>query len=142
MKIILVVTSTLLTSFSFAQSKTETEIIDLSKKRIEWLLENKADSLAALYDENSITVHGNGMIKTAKEQLDDVKGGKITYKSIDVKENTVQDFGNTAVLVGKGVFKISLNGQDMIYNMVYMEAYQKKDNQWKLIARQASELPH
>ena len=140
MKIILVVTAMFLASFSFAQSKTETEIIDLSKKRIEWLLENKADSLASLYDENSITVHGNGLIKTAKEQIDDVRGGRITYKSIEVKENTVKDFGSTAVLVGKGVFKISLNGQDMTYNMVYMEVYQKKDNQWKLIARQASEI--
>jgi hypothetical protein len=140
MKTILVITAVFFTTFSFAQSKMESDIIALSKKRIQWLLDRKADSLAMLYDENSITVHGNGMIKTAKEQLNDVKGGMITYKSIDVNENTVKDFGNTQVLVGKGVFKISLNGQDMTYNMVYIEVYQKKDNQWKLIARQASEI--
>jgi hypothetical protein len=140
MKLILVITAIFATTVVSAQSKTETDIINLSAKRIQWLLEKKADSLALLYDENSITVHGNGLIKTAKEQLDDVKGGKITYKSIDVTENTVKDFGNTQVLVGKGVFKISVNGQDLTYNMVYMEVYQKQGNQWKLVARQASEI--
>lgn len=140
MKIILVLTAIFVATVSFAQSKTETDIINLSAKRIQWLLEKKSDSLASLYDENSITVHGNGLIKTAKEQLDDVKGGKITYKSIDVTENTVKDFGNTQVLVGKGVFKISVNSQDLTYNMVYMEVYQKQGKMWKLVARQASEI--
>ncbi len=140
MKLSLVITAIFVTTAVSAQSKTETDIINLSAKRIQWLLEKKADSLALLYDENSITVHGNGLIKTAKEQLDDVKGGKITYKSIDVIENTVKDFGNTQVLVGKGVFKISVNGQDLTYNMVYMEVYQKQGNLWKLVARQASEI--
>ena len=140
MKIILVLTAIFVATVSFAQSKTETDIINLSAKRIQWLLEKKSDSLASLYDENSITVHGNGLIKTAKEQLDDVKGGKITYKSIDVTENTVKDFGNTQVLVGKGVFKISVNSQELTYNMVYMEVYQKQEKMWKLVARQASEI--
>jgi len=140
MKIILVLTAIFVATVSFAQSKTETDIINLSAKRIQWLLEKKSDSLASLYDENSITVHGNGLIKTAKEQLDDVKGGKITYKSIDVTENTVKDFGNTQVLVGKGVFKISVNSQELTYNMVYMEVYQKQGKMWKLVARQASEI--
>ncbi len=140
MRIVLLVIPLFISTLAFAQSKTETDITNLSGKRIKWLLEGKADSLALLYDENSITVHGNGLIKTAEEQLDDVKSGKITYKSIDVTENTVKDFGNTQVLVGKGIFTISLGGQELTYTMVYMEVYQKQGGQWKLVARQASEV--
>lgn len=98
----------------------------------------KVDSLAAIYDENSITVHGNGMVKSTAEHFNDVRSGRPVFKSIDIKESTVKDFGTTAVLVGKGVFSIAMNGQGMTYNMVYTEVYIKKHNQWKLIARQAS----
>ncbi len=140
MKTVLLSIALLVSGIGFAQSRTEKEISQLSTNRIQWLLANKADSLANLYDVNSITVHGNGLIKTAKEQLEDVRSGKIAYKRIDVTENTVKDFGNTQVLVGKGVFNIALGAQEFTYTMVYMEVYQKQGNGWKLIARQASEI--
>ena len=57
-----------------------------------------------------------------------------------IKESAVKDFGNTAVLVVKGVFSFSINGQDMTQNMVFTEVYFKKNNQWKLISRQASQV--
>lgn len=139
MKTMFVVAAMFFASVAFSQSKTETEIKTLSAKRIQWLLEGKTDSLAKLYDANSITVHGNGMIRTTQEHMDDIKAGRPVYKSIDVKEASVKDFGNTAILVGKGVFNISMEGKDMSYNMAYMEVYQKKGSEWKLIARQASE---
>lgn len=90
-----------------------------------------------LYDDNSLTIHNNGMIKTAAEHIEDVKNGKPVYKSIDIQKTTVKDFGNTAVLVGEGVFNIAMNNQTMNYNMVYTEVYMKKSNQWKLISRMA-----
>lgn len=139
MKIFLTTIALLVATLSFAQSQTESEIKALSAKRVEWLLKGSVDSLANLYGENSITVHGNGMIRTTAEHLNDIKSGRPVYKSIDVKETTVKDFDNTAILVGKGVFNISMNGQAMSYNMVYMEVYKKENDQWKLIARQASE---
>ena len=130
----------LFTSALFGQSNTESEIKKLSGKRVEWLLQNNVDSLVSLYDENSITIHGNGMIRTTAEHINDIKSGRPTYKSIEIKEASVKDFGNTAVLVGKGIFSISINGQEMTQNMVFTEVYIKKNNQWKLISRQASQL--
>lgn len=138
MKIVLALAAFLLATLSFAQSKTEKEILSLSKKRVQWLLEGKVDSLATLYDENSITIHGNGLIKSTKEHLEDVRNNRPVYKSIDIKENTIKDFGTTAILVGKGYFSISMNGQDMAYTMVYTEIYIKKGKAWKLVSRQSS----
>ncbi|MEJ1242425.1 nuclear transport factor 2 family protein [Chryseolinea sp. T2] len=130
----------LLVSASFAQSKTDAEIKKLSKDRIKWLLEGKADSLATLYDQKAVTVHGNGMVKSTEEQLQDVKKGVIKYNSIDVSEMTVTDFGKTAVLVGKGVFNIEVGGSKMTANMAYTEVYLKSGKTWKLIARHASPI--
>lgn len=140
MKSLLLIAGLFVTTFSFAQSPTESEIKDLSQKRVQWLLKGNVDSLVNLYDENSVTIHGNGMIRTTSEHINDIKSGRPVYKSIDIQESSVKDFGNTAVLVGKGVFSISINGQNMTQNMVFTEVYLKKNGQWKLISRQASQV--
>ncbi|WP_255080566.1 hypothetical protein [Lacihabitans sp. CCS-44] len=48
----------------------------------------------------------------------------------------VNDFGNTAILVGKVVFDIEMNGKYMSYQMAFMEEYLKRNNSQKLISRQ------
>lgn len=132
--------SVLIISAAHAQSKTETEIKKISKDRIKWLLEGKADSLATLYDQKAVTVHGNGMVKSTEEQLQDIKMGVIKYNGIDVSEMTVTDFGNTAILVGKGTFNIEVGGSKMTANMAYTEVYLRSGKTWKLIARHASPI--
>ncbi len=138
MKALFTFVALLLSTATFAQLKTESEILALSKKRIQYLLENKIDSLAMIYDENSLTIHSNGMIKTTAEHIDDVKNGRPVYKSIEISEATVKDFGTIAILVGKGIFKIAMNGQDMSYKMAYTEVYLNKNKKWKLISRQST----
>ena len=130
----------LLATTSFAQSNTETEIKAISAKRVQWLLEGKADSLLTIYDENSMTVHSNGLIKSSAEHINDVRNGIPTYKSIALGETTVKYFGDTAILVGKGRFSITMAGSEMTLNMVYTEVYQKKGTHWKLIARHAGSV--
>lgn len=140
MKTFLTFAGLLLALCSFAQSKTEAQIKALSQKRVQFLLENKLDSLAAIYDEGSMTVHSNGLIKTTAEHLQDVKNGMPTYKSIELKSATVKDFGKTAVLVGQGAFKIAMNGNETLYNLVFTEVYIKRKTGWKLIARHSSNM--
>ena len=101
MKALLTIITFLFVTQAFGQSNTASEITALSKKRVQWLLEGKIDSLGTLYDQNSITVHSNGMIKSTLEHFEDIKNGRPVYKSIDVKDATVKEFGNTAVLVGQ-----------------------------------------
>ena len=140
MKSIFTVAAIFLGTLCFAQSKTESEILSLSKKRADWLLAGNIDSLANLYDVNSVTVHGNGMVKSGEEHLEDVRNKRPIYRSIDIKESFVRDFGNAAVLVGKGVFSISFNGQDITQHMVFTDVYLRKAGAWKLISRQASQV--
>lgn len=137
MKTLLIIVSFLIATRSFAQSTTEGQLKALSQKRVDWLLAGNLDSLKNLYDANSITIHGNGMMRGRQEHLDDIKSGRPIYKKIDLTQSTVKDFGDTAVLVGKGVFQIAMNGQNMTYNMTFTEVYKKEKAGWKLIARQA-----
>lgn len=140
MKTLLIFISFMIATQSFAQSTTEAQIKALSQKRVNWLIAGNLDSLKNLYDANSITIHGNGiMIRSREDHLADIKAGRPVYKTIEIKESQVNDFRDTAVLVGKGLFNIAMNGQDMNYTMTYTEVYKKEQGGWKLIARQAVE---
>ena len=51
MKIAFIVVLVLITSAVFAQSKSEAEIIQLSKEIFKWEVQGKIDSLADVFDE-------------------------------------------------------------------------------------------
>ena len=67
------------------------------------------------------------MMRSRAEHLKDIKSGRPVYKRIDIKESAVKGFGDTAVLVGKGIFNIAVNGQNMNYNMTYAEVDTNSD---------------
>jgi len=128
------------TTVGFSQTATEAEIKTLSNNRNKALMESDFATLEAIYDENSVAIHSNGIIKSATEHLSDVRRGFPVYRKIEVKTQTVYDYETTAVLVGTGDFQITMNGQQMDYKMVFTEVYQKKGSGWKLIARHASAM--
>ena len=75
----------------------EQEIINLSKKKWDWMSERKVDTLDALFHEKSMFVHMGG--SWGKEQeLDIIKSGGIHYKKADIHEISVNIMGETAVL--------------------------------------------
>ena len=66
----------------FAQSKTEQLVLDLSKKKFDWLINKQYDSLGFLMDDQLKYIHSNGWVQSKKEVIDDSKSGKLTYQKI------------------------------------------------------------
>lgn len=42
-------------------------------------------------------------------------------------------YGDTAVLVGRATFRVTMGGSGGTYNLVYTEVYTRKHGQWKLV---------
>ena len=57
----------LITQFSFAQSKAEKELVDLSKQKWQWMADKDVDKLAELFDDRSKFVHMSGSWKKQRE---------------------------------------------------------------------------
>ena len=80
----------LLSFSSFAQpGKTEQQILDLSKRKFEWLVNKSTDSLKAVLDEQVKYIHSNGWTQTKQELIDDCISGKLVYQK-DVNYPTFQ----------------------------------------------------
>ena len=124
-----------------AQTKEETEIMALSRKKFRWMVEVKLDSLDVILDERLSYIHSNGWVQSKKEFLEDFTNGKLTYHSIEVKEMSARVYKRSAVVTGKAVAETTLNGTRAIINLMFTEVYVVQKGGWKLVSRHASRLP-
>jgi len=124
----------------FAQTQQEQQVINLSKKKFEWMIAMNFDSLAPVLDERMIFIHSNGWPETKKEFINDIKSGKLRYKSIDVLEASARIYPESAVVIGRGKFTVTLDGKDLVLELKYTEFYTRKNGRWSLASRHANRL--
>lgn len=125
----------------FAQSKTEQVLLDLSKKKFDWMVNKKYDSLELLLDEQLKYIHSNGWIQSKKEVIDDCTSGKIVYQKIEVTESTVRVYDKAAIVTGKGKFSGVNSNNPFALELTYTEVYIKNRNRWLLASRHANRMP-
>jgi hypothetical protein len=126
---------------SFAQTKVEKQVLELSKKKFQWMTRSQLDSLGVVLDDQLMFVHSNGWTETKKEFIDDIKSGKLKYTQIEVQEASIRMFDKTAVVIGKGKFQVILEGAPLDINLYYTEVYVYKNRKWLLASRHANRLP-
>jgi hypothetical protein len=126
---------------AFAQSKTEQNILNLAKRKFDWLIQKQRDSLDRLLDDRLMYIHSNGWVQSKQEVIDDMQSGKLVYKQTDLKELKVRLYGNTAVVTGTGRFVGSREANEFDLSLSFTEVYVKKGNRWLLVSRHSNRLP-
>lgn len=124
-----------------AQNKIEQQILDLSKKKFDWLIHKNADSLALVLDNDLRYVHSNGWSETKQEVLDDLLSGKLNYIAIDIHTAQVRFYEQTAIVNGTGKFQVTMNGNPLTIELSYTEVYVKRQGKWLLASRHANRMP-
>ena len=141
MKKILAVALLLMSASVFAQTKTEQSLLNLSKKKFQWLIEKQYDSLDLLLDDKLEYVHSNGWVQSKAEVIADSKSGSMVYQNVDVKEAHARAYNNETVIVtGTGTFS-GIHGQPFTIPLHYTEVYIKSGNRWKLASRHSNRMP-
>ncbi len=126
---------------AFSQNPEAEKVNQLHKKKFEWLISKKYDSLNWLMDEQIKFIHSNGWIQNKQDVINDLKSGKLNYTSIDIQESAVTIYNQTAVVTGKGNFKgIMPDQSEFNIKLLYTEVYSKSKKQWKLVSRQATKI--
>lgn len=128
--------------FSRGQStEKELRVQDLAKRKFQWMLNKQVDSLAAVLDDRLKYIHSNGSVQTRDDVLADLKSGKLTYQSIDIREMETRVFENAAVVTGKGKFSGNSPTAAFAVDLLFTEVYVWKNKGWRLVSRHASKLP-
>lgn len=109
----------------------EQEIMDLSKKKWQWMADKNTDSLSVLFHEKSMYVHMGG--SWGKEQeLNVIKSGGIWYKKADIHSVSVNIINHTAILLNKITLLAVVGGNEVTNPFMVTEVYTMDDGKWKL----------
>ncbi|TBW26399.1 DUF4440 domain-containing protein [Gramella sp. KN1008] len=124
------------------------EIIELSKKKWQWMADKDVEKLASLFHDKSKFVHMSGTWKKDRE-LEIIESGSIWYKNANIHDVAVETFGdNTAILWNRITLTAHVRGNDVVNEFTVTEFYQKEGDSWKLLdltfssARDTHEIEH
>lgn len=126
---------------TYAQSASEKAVLELSKKKFQWMIAMNFDSLEKVLDDRLLFIHSNGWPETRQEFIDDIKSGKLRYSAIEVIEASARIYEKAAVVTGRGKFTVTLEGKDMTLELKYSEFYISKNGKWLLASRHANRMP-
>ncbi|MDB5147032.1 MAG: hypothetical protein JWQ57_1052 [Mucilaginibacter sp.] len=137
--------SILIILFAFraqAQSPEENKVLKLSAEIFRWEVDNKIDSLDNVFDEKFVVVNSKGVSQPKKQYIATLKSGNFAHNSIVISESNALVADNTAVVTGKGMFTVTVNGQKNILSLAYIEVFSRPNSKsgWKVLALQANHL--
>lgn len=126
----------------FGQTSDKTEILQLSDQIFKWEVENKIDSVANIFHEQFLVVGSDGTAQTKAQYIARLKSGNFIHDSIDVEDNKITVSDNTAIVIGKGKFNVTVSGKKASLHLSYMEVFTRTNANagWKVLAMKANLL--
>ena len=117
----------------FSQSKTEKEVLQLSKDKWQWMADKDVEKLEKLFDDKSKFLHMSGTWKKA-EELEIIKTGSIWYKKATIHDSAVEVSGKTFIVWNRITLESVVRGNDAKVEFTVTEVYQKQKKHWKMLA--------
>ena len=124
---------------SAQHASVEREIMDLSSDKWQWMSEQNADTLAALFHDQARFVHMSGTWGKDAE-IEIIRSGSIHYKHADVHEVVVEVIGDTAILWNRITLLAMVRGNEVSNPFTVTEVYQRHDDGWQMLAMSFSSV--
>jgi len=118
-------------TFSKPITKSEQELVSLSKLKWKWMADKTVDSLSDLFHPQSMFVHMGG--SWGKEQeIDVIHSGRIWYKKADVYAASVKIIDSTAILLNDIDLVAVVGGNEVVNPFMVTEVYIRQNGKWKM----------
>jgi ketosteroid isomerase-like protein len=82
----------------------------------------------------------NGQAADKSQSIQDLKNGRVKYSAIDVTEDRVRMYGDTAIYNGRANVRMSVNGQPQTGEMRATIVWVKQNGQWKRVSFQSTRV--
>ncbi len=109
----------------------EQELIDLSKKKWDWMADKNVEALSSLFDAQAMFTHMGGTWGKTQE-LATIKSGGIWYKKATVYAVDARVLGNAAVLLEDMDLQAVVGSHEVTNPFMVTEVYIKESGRWKL----------
>jgi ketosteroid isomerase-like protein len=141
-RILAIAAFTLVVSASaFAQAGgPEQQIRDLEQQAREAAVRGDATFLERHATDDYMATNPAGVVRTRADAIEDLKSGAIKYMAIDLDDERVRVYGDTAVLTARVTLKATLKGQDISGQYRITRVWVKQGGEWKLVAFQSTRI--
>ena len=116
------------------------DVLQLHASKFRWMIDRNLDSLAMLLHPELRYIHSNGWVESRDDVLENIRSGKLVYKMVEIETSSMHKRKTSAMVVGKGIFHVSLDGNDITIHLKYEEHYKKLHKGWQLIYRKSQKL--
>jgi hypothetical protein len=112
----------------------ESSAISLSEKKFHHLIEGDLESFSFLFDEKGLMFYPTGKVETKPELLERLGSKRTVFEKIELHKTIARLYEDTAVVHGEGLFTMTLQGEELIENLNFIDVWVKKEEQWKLVS--------
>jgi uncharacterized protein (TIGR02246 family) len=123
-----------------ATSATDKQVLDVNKALVAAVLKQDAVALQNLMADDLLYVHGDGQLRGKKAFIEEL-GKHLTYKGIELSDESVRVNGNLAVVSAKAAFLVFEHGGDAQTVAQITRVFVKNNGKWQLALHQATRLP-
>ncbi len=137
---LLLLLSAILTVSVQAQEDNKAEQMNVMMKMLSLkngLLGKDSVALSNVLADDVSYGHSTGLIQTKAQLIHAVMSGEQMYKTIDPSDMIIRIYDNTAVITMKSKVNLTMQGKQLDLNMNVLLIWIKKQNDWKLVARQS-----
>ncbi|MCF8248154.1 MAG: nuclear transport factor 2 family protein [Saprospiraceae bacterium] len=124
----------------FSQTKKQLKIESLERQRFEAMTTKNLAFLENVLTDDLTYTHSNGLVEDKTTHLENIRTGKLQYRSIQPEEMKLSIHRRTAV--GTGIVNVTgvLNEKEFSIRLRYTDVYMKKKGKWRLAAWQSLKL--
>lgn len=112
----------------------ESSAISLSEKKFQNLLEGDFESFSDLFDEKGLMFYPTGKVETKPELLQRLESKRTVFEKIDLTKTIARLYQETAVVYGEGMFTLTLQGEELLEKLNFIDVWVKKEEGWKLVS--------
>jgi ketosteroid isomerase-like protein len=121
-----------------SESGGEQQVKELEQQLRSQVIKGDTSGIERFEADDCVNIDGSGMMSDKNHSIEMLKNGTVKYTAIDVKEERVRMYGNTAIYNGLANTKMTANGQDHSGDYRVTIVWAKLDGQWKRLSFQAT----
>jgi hypothetical protein len=113
-------------------------VLAAEQKWVDAVIHGDGAALEKLMASDIQYTHSSATTQTRAEFIKAATSGSTKYTAIDFSDVVVRQYGKTAVITHKAVFKTVQNGESHLF---VSEVWAEQNGGWVMVSRQATKLP-
>lgn len=124
-----------------AITDAERSVFDADDARCQALMDNDLEALAQLMADDIIYTHSSATVENKDQYLESLRSGRLRYRSVQRKNEQLRVFGQVAVMHGRAIMQVDINGQTKDLNNLFQSVWVERDGRWELASWASTVIP-